>query len=139
VMVSTLTEKDSDVTLRALELGAIDYTTKPKLDVVRGMHDYTDDITDKIRTAAKSRPRAMKSTTLNIAPSHTADAVLPPLANKISTTEKLIIIGASTGGTDALRRARHSGHPAHAGGFHQIVRRASGQPVQDSGEGGGKQ
>jgi two-component system chemotaxis response regulator CheB len=103
VMVSTLTEKDSDVTLRALELGAIDYTTKPKLDVVRGMHDYTDDITDKIRTAAKSRPRAMKSTTLNIAPSHTADAVLPPLANKISTTEKLIIIGASTGGTEAIK------------------------------------
>ena len=102
VMVSTLTEKDSDVTLRALELGAIDFTTKPKLDVVRGMHDYADDIADKIRTASKARPRATPIK-LNIAPSHSADAVLPPVANKISTTEKLIIIGASTGGTEAIK------------------------------------
>lgn len=102
VMVSTLTEKDSDVTLRALELGAIDFTTKPKIDVVRGMNDYADDIADKIRTASKAKPRASRPG-LNIAPSNTADAVLPPIANKISTTEKLIIIGASTGGTEAIK------------------------------------
>jgi two-component system, chemotaxis family, protein-glutamate methylesterase/glutaminase len=103
IMVSSLTERDSDVTLRALELGAVDIVTKPKLDVVRGMHEYAEQLVEKIRTAAKSKPRAKAPTTLNIVPSHSADAVLPPLANKIATTEKLIIVGASTGGTEAIK------------------------------------
>lgn len=102
IMVSSLTEHNSDVTLRALELGAVDFVTKPKLDVVRGMHEYAEHLVEKIRTAAKSKPRA-KAPTLNIVPSHSADAVLPPLANKIATTEKLIIVGASTGGTEAIK------------------------------------
>src|SRR5258706_8900337 len=101
VMVSSLTERGSEITLRALELGAVDFVSKPKLDIVSGMKDYTQEITDKLRVAVKARirqrlPRA-------VAPKLNADAVLPALANRVASTEKLIIIGASTGGTEAIK------------------------------------
>ena len=57
VMVSSLTERNSEVTLRALELGAVDFVTKPKLGLRDGLLEYTDLIADKIRAAAHSRPR----------------------------------------------------------------------------------
>src|SRR5690606_28453661 len=57
VMVSSLTERNSDVTLRALELGAVDFVTKPKVGLREGMAEYADLIADKIRAAAASRPR----------------------------------------------------------------------------------
>lgn len=60
VMVSTLTERGADVTFRALELGAIDFVTKPKLDISQGMIDYANEITDKIRAAYASRFRLKK-------------------------------------------------------------------------------
>jgi two-component system chemotaxis response regulator CheB len=101
VMVSTLTERGSEVTLRALELGAVDFVSKPKLDIVNGFKDYTLEITDKIRVAATARIR--QRLPLAIAPRFTADAVLPALANRVASTEKLIIIGASTGGTEAIK------------------------------------
>lgn len=99
VMVSSLTESGSEITFRALELGAIDFVTKPKLDISRGIQEYADVITDKIRTAAKAKlnpkiPLIKKSN---------PDGVLPALSNKITTTEKLIIVGASTGGTEAIK------------------------------------
>lgn len=101
VMVSSLTERSSDITLRALELGAIDFVTKPKLDISSGMQEYSHEITDKIRSAAKAKVR--KAAVLNIPKSNTADAVLPALSNAIATTEKIIIVGASTGGTEAIK------------------------------------
>lgn len=101
VMVSSLTEKGSDITLRALELGAIDFVTKPKLDISRGLQDYTEEIADKIRAAAKARLKALP--TMKVEQRYTADAVLPAVANRITSTEKLIIIGASTGGTEAIK------------------------------------
>lgn len=101
VMVSTLTERGSEITLRALELGAIDFVSKPKLDIVSGLKEYTAEITDKIRVAAKARIR--QKLPLAIAPKLNADAVLPALANRVASTEKLIIIGASTGGTEAIK------------------------------------
>src|SRR5450631_2191148 len=52
VMVSTLTERGSEIALRALELGAVDFVAKPKLDIVSGLNDYALEITDKIRAAA---------------------------------------------------------------------------------------
>lgn len=101
VMISSLTEKSSDITLRALELGAVDFVTKPKMDIDSGMQEYSQDITDKIRAAAKAKVK--RSAALNVAPSNSADAVLPALANRIATTEKVIIVGASTGGTEAIK------------------------------------
>lgn len=101
VMVSSLTERGSEVTLRALELGAVDYIAKPRLDIERGLAAYTAELADKIRAAAGARLR--RPALAPVGPSNTADAILPALANPIATTEKLIIIGASTGGTEALR------------------------------------
>src|SRR5215470_14400184 len=58
VMVSTLTAKGSEVTMRALELGAVDFVAKPKLDIAKGMQEYAEIITDKIRAAAAAKPRS---------------------------------------------------------------------------------
>ncbi|MDP2143625.1 MAG: chemotaxis response regulator protein-glutamate methylesterase [Gallionella sp.] len=105
VMVSTLTERGSDITFRALELGAVDFVSKPKMDIARGMEEYAAEITDKIRAAAQSHVRARK----NIAPmvvqeKLSADAILPSSSpGHFASTEKLIIIGASTGGTEAIK------------------------------------
>ncbi len=96
VMVSSLTEKGSEATLRALELGAVDYVSKPRIDIVHGIQQYADEIADKIRAAAASRPR--------LAPARAAAAhPVPALGNRGLSTEKLIIIGASTGGTEAIK------------------------------------
>ncbi|TCS72236.1 response regulator receiver-modulated CheB methylesterase [Sulfuritortus calidifontis] len=97
VMISTLTEEGSNVTLKALELGAVDFITKPKLGVTEGMQTLTDDIVGRIRIAAQARIRR-----------HSASTVAPNRPQPISghilhTTEKVIFIGSSTGGTEALK------------------------------------
>jgi two-component system chemotaxis response regulator CheB len=97
VMVSSLTERGSEITMRALELGAVDFVTKPKISIQSGMREYTDLISDKIRAAARARiaPRSVN-------PAAPLSA-LPALRNPLTSSEKLIIIGASTGGTEAIR------------------------------------
>jgi two-component system chemotaxis response regulator CheB len=55
VMVSTLTEKGSDITFRALELGAVDFVSKPKLGIAEGLKEYAGEITNKIRIAKAAR------------------------------------------------------------------------------------
>jgi two-component system chemotaxis response regulator CheB len=103
VMVSTLTEKGSDVTLRALELGAVDYVSKPRIDIVSGMKEYGEEITSKIRIAAKAKVRQLTAvSTHNQSMADSAEG-MPALGNKVASTEKLIIVGASTGGTEAIR------------------------------------
>ena len=102
VMVSTLTERGSDITFRALALGAVDFVSKPKLDIARGMDEYAGEITDKIRAAAQARVRKTAAAPL-IQEKFSADAILPSVAGRYSSTEKLIIIGASTGGTEAIK------------------------------------
>src|SRR5574340_1783551 len=95
LMVSTLTERGSDITFRSLELGAADFVSKPKLDFARGMEEYAIEITDKIRATALARVHkaaAEPAATENFS----ADAILPSVAGRFSSTEKLIIIGAST-------------------------------------------
>ena len=98
VMVSTLTERGSEITMRALELGAVDFVTKPKISIQHGMQDYADTIADKIRTAARARIRRAAPAAATAAP-----ALLQSLGNPLASSEKLIIIGASTGGTEAIR------------------------------------
>ncbi len=99
VMVSTLTERGADVTLKALELGAVDFVAKPKIGVADGLRQLGVDITDKIRTAAKARV-----TRLSAAPAaaSAASAAAPSALGRLST-EKIVFIGASTGGTEATR------------------------------------
>jgi two-component system, chemotaxis family, protein-glutamate methylesterase/glutaminase len=103
VMVSTLTERGAEVTMRALELGAVDFVAKPKIGVADGLKRLADDITDKIRIASHAQVHR-----LAVAPAAAAHAVAalagaaaPPLGRL--STEKLIFIGASTGGTEATR------------------------------------
>jgi two-component system chemotaxis response regulator CheB len=100
VMVSSLTERGSEITLRALELGAVDFVTKPKLSIKSGMLDYTELITEKIRTAASAKVKAIGLQTGNEEPKTTP---LAALKNPFTSSEKLIIIGASTGGTEAIK------------------------------------
>lgn len=102
LMVSTLTERGAEITFRALELGAVDFVSKPKLDIARGMEDAALEITDKIRAVAQARVRKSLSAT-GIHEKYSADAILPSVAGRYSSTEKLIAIGASTGGTEAIR------------------------------------
>jgi two-component system chemotaxis response regulator CheB len=99
VMVSSLTERGSEITMRALELGAVDFVTKPKISIQSGMREYTDLIADKIRAASKARIRARTLPQ----PGADGQAPLPQLRNPLMSSEKLIIVGASTGGTEAIR------------------------------------
>jgi two-component system chemotaxis response regulator CheB len=103
VMVSSLTEHGSEVTLRALELGAIDFVTKPKLSIQSGMRDYTEMIAEKIRTAATAKLKPPTSPGRVAVPDTEAGETLPELKNPLASSEKLIMIGASTGGTAAIR------------------------------------
>ncbi|WP_194714911.1 protein-glutamate methylesterase/protein-glutamine glutaminase [Noviherbaspirillum soli] len=104
VMVSTLTERGSEITMRALELGAVDFVTKPKISIQHGMQEYADTIADKIRAAARARIRRHVPAPGGAgAPAASAARPLPALANPLASSEKLIIIGASTGGTEAIK------------------------------------
>jgi two-component system, chemotaxis family, protein-glutamate methylesterase/glutaminase len=108
VMVSSLTQRGADVTLRALELGAVDFVPKPKIDVAGSLVSYADELTAKVKMASKARVNAKLGAARSLAsvdPRRTADAVLPPMSgrNVLRTTERIIAIGASTGGTEAIR------------------------------------
>jgi two-component system chemotaxis response regulator CheB len=102
VMISTLTERGSDIAFRALELGAVDFVPKPKIDIARGMGEYAIEITDKIRAAAQSR---IRKTTASppLHESISPELILPGVSKRFATSQKLIIIGASTGGTEAIK------------------------------------
>jgi len=112
VMVSSLTERGADVTLDALALGAVDYLSKPKIDLAVTLKDYGDELIDKIRAASKASVRALDprraatiATNVAAKATHNTDAVLPkaPLPKQLRTTERIIAIGASTGGTEAIK------------------------------------
>jgi len=104
VMVSSLTERGSEITLRALELGAVDFVTKPRVGIRDGMLEYSEKLADKIRAAARARVRQAPHV-VHAAPGAAAAASKPTpnLNNPLVSTEKLIIVGASTGGTEAIR------------------------------------
>ena len=101
VMVSSLTERGSEITMRALELGATDFVTKPKISIQNGMLEYTELIAEKIRIASQAKIRLRALPTGMAAPAATGQ--LSPLRNPLTSSEKLIIIGASTGGTEAIK------------------------------------
>lgn len=98
VMVSSLTERGADTTLQALALGAVDFVAKPKIDVARGLDGYAEEIRSKVKMAARSRVRA-------IGGSQRRPPQRPATSSSLGfrTTDRLIAIGASAGGTEALR------------------------------------
>ncbi len=110
VMVSSLTEAGADITFQALELGAVDFVAKPKVDVMHGMEQYAEEIIEKVKAASQAKLRIPGPATARASSNasldrHTADAVLQKTFNRkhFSSTEKIIAIGASTGGTEAIK------------------------------------
>jgi len=109
VMVSTLTEQGAEVTLRALEYGAVDFVAKPKLDVAEGLKEYAGEITAKVRAAARAhvRPleRRVSGPAAGVGEKHSADVILKAgqARRHFRTTDRIIGIGSSTGGTEALK------------------------------------
>jgi two-component system chemotaxis response regulator CheB len=100
IMVSSLTEKGAEVTLDALSIGAVDYLPKPKIDLAATLADYKEELISKVRAAASARLR-----TTTVTASASADAVLAKRdpRRQLRTTERIIAIGASTGGTEAIK------------------------------------
>ncbi len=96
VMVSSLTEQGAEVTLQALELGAVDFVCKPKGVSAEGIRDYAEDLIEKIRLAATLKPRP-----------HPSAAAASGLAQRKlaagAVSVQLLAIGASTGGTEAIK------------------------------------
>lgn len=104
VMISTLTEKGADITLAALEIGAVDFISKPRQDLANGLAEYAEEIILKVKTAATARVRARA----DIMPSGGSSQNRPPTEKPaISATSRpsrrIIAIGASTGGTEAIK------------------------------------
>jgi two-component system, chemotaxis family, protein-glutamate methylesterase/glutaminase len=103
VMVSSLTQKACETTLRALELGAVDYVSKPSIDVTDGVEALAGEIVSKVRIAAKARIRISGNRGMLPPPTAVSTAIKTGLdTTRMATTDKLIAIGASTGGTQAI-------------------------------------
>jgi len=110
VMVSSLTEHGAEVTLDALAVGAVDYLPKPKIDIAATLTDYADELRAKIRSAATARVRPYTGAAAGnggaaVAPRLGVEAVLAKTAarRQFRTTDRIIAIGASTGGTEAIK------------------------------------
>jgi two-component system chemotaxis response regulator CheB len=107
VMISTLTERGAEVTMRALELGAVDFVAKPRIGLADGINELAGQIVEKVRIAASAHIRRM------IPPNHPSTSIISGAAGVLPkpelismgrvSTEKLICIGASTGGTEAIK------------------------------------
>jgi two-component system chemotaxis response regulator CheB len=106
VMVSSLTEHGAEVTLDALAVGAVDYLPKPKIDIAATLTDYADELRAKIRSASTARVRPYTGVSgSSVAPRLGVDAVIAktPVRRQLRTTDRIIAIGASTGGTEAIK------------------------------------
>jgi two-component system chemotaxis response regulator CheB len=103
VICSSLAEEGAQSTLRALEYGAVDIITKPRMGSKQFLEESCLMLCEAVKGAALARVRAITPRHA-IEPKLTADAILPPPTKAmLETTEKVVVIGASTGGTEALR------------------------------------
>lgn len=93
VMVSSLTQKGAETTMEALEAGAVEIVAKPVMEK-HNLAEITSELIDKVKAAARAKVKATNS--------HQA-AVRPPITSMVATTNKVVAIGASTGGTEALK------------------------------------
>ena len=117
VMCSSLVEEGAETLFQALEAGAVDVILKPRMGVVKTLNEDHQHIRDTVKAAARARP-GVRQVVPAIAPKLTADAVLPPPTGRAMarTTEMVVCIGASTGGTEALREVL-TNLPANAPGI----------------------
>lgn len=106
VICSSLAEKGAQATFEALASGAVSIITKPKLGLKSFLEDASNDIVQAVRSAARANMGAMRNATASatLRPKNTADVMLPPGGNRAleRTTDQVIAIGTSTGGTQAL-------------------------------------
>jgi two-component system chemotaxis response regulator CheB len=103
IMVSSLTDHGASITLDALAAGAVDYLPKPKIDIAATIGDYRDLLIAKIKAAATARPRPFLPAP-EVPKRQSVEAVLPKRAPRhFRTTDRIIAIGASTGGTEAIK------------------------------------
>lgn len=105
VVISSLTASGTETALKAMEYGAIEIITKPKVGTREFFEESKIIITDAVKAAAQARLKRRKLTEIQVQPKYTADAVLQKSTRKsmIKTTEKVVAVGASTGGTEAIR------------------------------------
>ena len=105
VICSSLTEAGAETTLKALEYGAVEIILKPRLGTKQFLEEARVRICDAVKAASMAKVRYIASRTLKVSPKLTADAVIarPSARAMIQTTEKVVVVGASTGGTEALR------------------------------------
>ncbi|HET7775877.1 MAG TPA: chemotaxis response regulator protein-glutamate methylesterase [Azospira sp.] len=96
VMVSSFTESGSDTTLKALELGAVEFIGKPRMEPGHSLDDYAQELAEKIRAAKGARLRRPPATSPSLAPA------MPALRG--AAANKILFVGASTGGTEALKQ-----------------------------------
>ena len=107
VICSSLTAAGAETTLQALQYGAVEIINKPKLGVAQFLQEAQVLICDAVKAAAAARVRPLPPVRTEVETKLTADVILAKgsalHAEKITTTEKVVVIGASTGGTEALR------------------------------------
>lgn len=105
VMCSSLAEAGCETTLRALEYGAVEIITKPKYGVKQFLEESQVIICETVKAAALARIKRISVATLTVEKKYTADAIIPSTTkvHPMTTTDKVVVIGASTGGTEALR------------------------------------
>jgi two-component system chemotaxis response regulator CheB len=105
VMCSSLTESGSETALKALEYGAVEIIQKPRMGTKQFLEESRIRVCDAVKAASQARVRAINARRIEVAPKLTADVIMarPNTRAMIQTTEKVIVVGASTGGTEALR------------------------------------
>ena len=105
VMCSSLTPQGSDTVMKALEYGAVDIITKPRIGAKKFLEESKVLICDAVKAASKAKVKPISGKPMDVSPKLTADAVISKTRSRamIQTTEKIIVVGASTGGTEALR------------------------------------
>ncbi|WP_306545933.1 chemotaxis response regulator protein-glutamate methylesterase [Desulfobulbus sp.] len=108
VMCSSLADGGSESALKAMEYGAVDIITKPRMGTKQFIEESRIMICDVVKGAAATRPghvRPARSTLKEISPKYSADVIMDKPNSKamLQTTEKVVVVGASTGGTEALR------------------------------------
>lgn len=153
VMISSLTERGADVTLQALEIGAVDFVSKPKLDVAQGLSAYAEEIRAKVKAAAGVSRRTLDrvpAPPITVLPKLSADAVIGTggARQHFKTTDRMIAIGASTGGTEAIKEvlmAMPADAPgivitqhipaAFSGPFAERMNKASAMTVKEASDG----
>ena len=108
VMCSSLTELGSETAIKAMEYGAVDIITKPRMGTKQFIEESRITICDAVKGAAAAKPgptRHVRSSLKEVSPRYSADVIIdkPSSRAMIQTTEKVVVVGASTGGTEALR------------------------------------